>query len=79
MKKKFGRPLVRVPKPIGKGGQQEMLPHRNAVAQLIGGDAFQRSINNYAKLTPSGAGAPATYAALMPEEETAMVEPKIYE
>lgn len=41
----------------GKGGKQERLPNRHAVSQLTAGDAFQRSINNYAKVTPSGEGA----------------------
>lgn len=43
--------------PANKGSQQEMLPHRNAVAQLTKGDPAQRSLNNYAKLTPAGANA----------------------
>ena len=41
----------------GKGGGQEMLPSRHALSQLVGGTPEQRSMNNYAKLTPSGAGA----------------------
>lgn len=41
----------------GKCSQQEMLPSRNAVATLTKGDPTQRSMNNYAKLTPSGLGA----------------------
>jgi hypothetical protein len=41
----------------GKGSKSEVLPGRGAVTQLTAGDAFQRSINNYAKLTPSGEGA----------------------
>lgn len=39
---------------IGKGAKEEMLPSRYARAQLTGGDAFQRSMNNYAKKTPTG-------------------------
>jgi hypothetical protein len=50
-----------VTKHAGKGGKQEMLPSRHAVSQLVGGDPTQRSIGNYAKLTPSGAGTPSTY------------------
>ena len=53
---KFGNPLGRVPRAKGKGGKQEMLPHRNAMAQLTGGTPEQRSLGNYAKLTPSGLG-----------------------
>lgn len=41
-------------KNIGKGSKEEMLPSRYAKAQLTGGDAFQRSMNNYAKKTPVG-------------------------
>jgi hypothetical protein len=44
----------------GKGGSQELLPNRHAMSQLTAGDAFQRSINNYAKVTPSGEGALAS-------------------
>lgn len=48
--------------PFSKGHKQvahQMLPSRHAKAQMTGGDAFQRSMNNYAKQTPadaSGAG-----------------------
>jgi len=49
----------------GKGGGQEMLPSRHAVSQLVGGDPTQRSIGNYAKLTPSGAGSPDRYADII--------------
>jgi hypothetical protein len=45
----------------GKGGKQEMLPSRHAVSELVGGSPVQRSLGNYAKMTPSGAGAPGTY------------------
>lgn len=31
-----------------------MLPNRHALNKLTAGDAFQRSISNYAKVTPSG-------------------------
>jgi len=37
-------------------GAQVMLPNREAVNQLAR-EAEQRSINNYAKVTPSGSGA----------------------
>lgn len=53
----------------GKGGQQEMLPSRHALAQLVGGTPEQRSMGNYAKLTPSGAGAIQTYPAIIAEGE----------
>ncbi|MCK1742185.1 hypothetical protein IVA80_15275 [Bradyrhizobium sp. 139] len=49
--------MQKITKHKGKGGAQEMLPHRKAMTQLTAGDAFQRSINNYAKVTPSGEGA----------------------
>lgn len=39
-----------------KGSQIEMLPSRHALSTLTGGDPIQRSLNNYSKLTPSGAG-----------------------
>jgi hypothetical protein len=35
-------------------GEQVLLPNRAAVNQLTSGEAWQRSINNYAKLTPTG-------------------------
>lgn len=34
-----------------------MLPSRRALTKLTAGDAFQRSISNYAKVTPSGENA----------------------
>lgn len=49
--------MKKITKHVGKGGNQEMLPSRHAMSQLTAGDAFQRSINNYAKVTPSGEGA----------------------
>lgn len=55
-----GQPSIK--RHAGKGGGQEMLPSRHAVSQLVGGDPVQRSLGNYAKLTPSGAGAPNTYS-----------------
>lgn len=49
----------------GKPGQQELLPSRHAMSQLVGGDPSQRSINNYSKLTPSGlAGMGQSYSAI---------------
>lgn len=35
-----------------KGSREELLPSRHALSQLVGGDPTQRSLNNYAKLTP---------------------------
>ena len=59
MNKARGQPPIT--RHVGKGGKQEMLPSRHAVNQLTGGDPVQRSMGNYAKLTPSGAGAPGSY------------------
>lgn len=39
-------------KNVGKGSREEELPSRFAKAELTGGDAFQRSMNNYSKKTP---------------------------
>jgi hypothetical protein len=74
---KFGKLQGRTPpKGKGKGGQQEMLPSRHAMSQLVGGNPYQRSLNNYAKLTPSGAGAPATYSEIEAmADDTAPLEP----
>jgi hypothetical protein len=38
----------------GKGSKQELLPNRHAMSQLTKGEPWQRTINNYAKSTPSG-------------------------
>jgi len=38
-----------------------MLPSREALAKLTKGGAQAMSLGNYAKYTPSGAGAPANY------------------
>jgi hypothetical protein len=65
--KKFGKPMFQPKKPKGKGGGQAMLPNRAAVAALTKGDPTQQSLGNYAKLTPSGANAPATYGGIMDE------------
>jgi len=48
------RPVI---KQIGKGSQQELLPNRHAVNRLTGGETWERTINNYAKVTPSGENA----------------------
>jgi hypothetical protein len=38
-------------------GSSPLLPSRNALDQLTAGEAFNQSINNYAKVTPSGGSA----------------------
>lgn len=42
---------------FGKGSRQQRLPNRHALNTLTKGDPVQRSLNNYARQTPSGAGA----------------------
>jgi hypothetical protein len=49
----------------GKGGGLQTLPSRHALNVLTKGNPEQRSINNYAKLTPTGSSAPGTYADIM--------------
>lgn len=62
---------------VGKGGGQQLLPGRHAMNTLTKGDPWQRSMGNYAKLTPSGANAPATYQDIIDMAEAgASVEPK---
>lgn len=56
--------LPKITKNTGKGGGQEMLPGRGAMSMLVHGDPVQRSLGNYAKLTPSGAGAPMSYQTI---------------
>ena len=46
----------------GKGGGEQMLPSRHALQTLTRGDPLQRTIGNYGKLTPIGAGAPGKFA-----------------
>jgi hypothetical protein len=46
-----------ITKNIGKGSKQELLPNRHAMNTITRGEPWQRSINNYAKVTPSGEGA----------------------
>jgi hypothetical protein len=45
----------------GKGSREQLLPGRHAVEELTKGNPWQRSMGNYAKLTPSGANAPTNY------------------
>jgi len=47
--------------PKGKGSRQEFLPSRFALDKLTGGTPAERTINEYARRTPSGAAAPARY------------------
>lgn len=47
-----------MPKARGRGGKtvaSEMLPSRHARTSVTSGDAFQRSMGNYSKLTPADA------------------------
>lgn len=43
---------AKIQKVKNKGSQPEMLPNRHAMSRLVRGDLVQRSMNNYAKLTP---------------------------
>lgn len=62
---KAGNPRGRPPKAIiNKGANSQMLPSRTALAQLTKGSPIQRSLGNYAKLTPSGASALPTYDSI---------------
>jgi hypothetical protein len=54
----------KVPIPVGKNSRQEFLPSRHALDSLTKGDNIQRSFGMYAKRTPSGLGAPRTYAEI---------------
>lgn len=66
---KYGKVLGATPKsPRGKPGQQELLPSRHAMSQILGLSPMARSINDYAKLTPSGANAPRTYAEIFSDK-----------
>jgi hypothetical protein len=38
-------------------GEQVLLPNRRAVNQLARGEPWEKSLNNYAKVTPSGENA----------------------
>lgn len=59
--KKINPGTGRLVQNVGKGGKQYLLPGRHALAELTKGNPWQRSIGNYAKLTPSGANAPTSY------------------
>lgn len=47
---------------VNKASKIETLPSRHALTTLTGGNPVQRSLQQYAKLTPTGASAPGTYA-----------------
>jgi len=61
---KFGNSRAKIPKPVGKN-RVDMLPSRKALKELAFGDPMQRSMGNYAKLTPSGSGALKTYGSII--------------
>lgn len=48
-----------------KGGGQALLPDRRAVDKLLNGNPYERSMGNYAKLTPSGRNGPMTYQSII--------------
>lgn len=48
-----------------KGSKEQLLPSRHAMDQLTKGDPWQRSMSNYAKLTPSGRNAPSKYQTII--------------
>ena len=52
--KMIGDKITRV---VGKGSKDEVLPNRMAMETITKGDPMQRSMNNYAKKTPSGLSA----------------------
>jgi hypothetical protein len=57
-----------VSKSQGKPSQQQLLPNRHAMNVITKGNPQERSLSNYAKLTPSGmAGMMKTYPAIMEE------------
>lgn len=49
----------------GKGSKEQLLPSRHAMDELTKGDPWQRSMSNYAKLTPSGRNAPSKYQTII--------------
>jgi hypothetical protein len=48
----------------GKCSNQELLPSRHALTSLTQGDPMSRTLNNYAKATPTGANTPLSPTAL---------------
>ena len=49
----------------GKGGKEQLLPSRHAMDEVTKGNPWQRSMSNYAKLTPSGRNAPSKYSTII--------------
>lgn len=58
---KIGQKIPKDHMPKGKHSRQEFLPSRYALSKITGGSPADRTLNEYARRTPSGAGAPATY------------------
>ena len=52
-------------KPLPKPHNKAMLPNREAVNQLTKGGPLAMTAGNYAKLTPSGAGAANSYQSII--------------
>jgi hypothetical protein len=63
---------IKAPSPLSAGHKslkQQLLPSRHAMAQVAGGDPAQRTMGNYAKMTPadaSGAGSAGLNINTMP-------------
>lgn len=53
------------PPKLPKPHKKVMLPSREAVNKLTKGGPMAMSMGNYAKLTPSGANAPAGYQTII--------------
>lgn len=53
-------PFDKLTKNKGKGGLLETLPNQRTLSRLVSGDTFERSMSNYAKVTPSGENALTT-------------------
>lgn len=62
---KIGAKIPKNHMPKGKGSRQEFLPSRFALTKLAHGNPAERSANEYARRTPSGASAPNTYNDIM--------------
>jgi len=59
-----------------RSGGREVLPSPRALQRLTGGQPVDRTINNYAKATPSGLAAPGAEADL---QHFGLLVPKIGE
>jgi hypothetical protein len=58
--------MARIRNIVNKGSRTApMLPSKVAVRRLVGGDPTRMSLGNYAKMTPSGAGAIDSHLGLM--------------